>query len=307
MKRVSGLVFIGCLTFSTSLFAQGDAPPADPAAGGEAPAGEAPAADPAAPDPNAAPVTDGAPMAEEAPPPPAGGSVTLKKGGVNIQANIEINMSKEAVGKPFSIAPDVSYGVSDDLTLTLAHSNAALTGFRGGTGAGICVAGAENGCFTEYTAVGAEALYSVAKGPMALGVGGGLIFQAPLEDGRAFSVKVGAKGKYTAGKVVVSFAPSIWIGLTERDAGNKELLWIPVGVGFKATPELMVGAATGFKAPLDPIGDAWTIPIGVNGNYAVSPQIGVGASFTFGKIAGAEPTNAGADSRALHLWLNYNM
>lgn len=246
-------------------------------------------------------------MEEAPPPPPAGGSVTLKKGKINIQANIEVNLSKEQVGKPISIAPDISYGATDDLTLTLAHSNAALNGFRGGTGFGVCVTGEENGCGKPYTAVGLEALYSLVKGPMALGVNVGALGLSRGDMLNHFDAKVGFKGKYTAGKVSVAFAPSAWIGLNKRDEGNADLLWIPVGVGVKATPELVVGAATGLKTPFKEMADNWTVPIGVSANYAINPQVGVGGSFVFGTILGAEGKNPGIDSRALHLWLNYAM
>src|SRR6478735_4294425 len=69
---------------------------------------------------NAAPPPEGAPPAAaaggEAPPPaaaaPAGpANVTLRQGGIGIDGDVAVGMSKGASGKPISIVPNVYYGV----------------------------------------------------------------------------------------------------------------------------------------------------------------------------------------------------
>ena len=54
------------------------------------------------------------------------------------QQVIDVNMSADAVGKPFSIAPDIYYGVSDKLSVGLTHDT------------GLCLAGEENGCADRH-------------------------------------------------------------------------------------------------------------------------------------------------------------
>jgi hypothetical protein len=70
----------------------------------------------------------------------------LPKGAIAIHAVVEVNMSADLVAKPFSIAPDVWYGVSPKLQVGLVHSRMGQTGFLGGAGllgagAGLCLAG----------------------------------------------------------------------------------------------------------------------------------------------------------------------
>ena len=103
--------------------------------------------------------------------------LTLPAGGVMAQLNLEMGMNEGTAFEPVSIAPDISYGVTDDLTLSLVHSNAAISGFRGTSGAGLCITGTDNGCPHVYQDFGAEALYSVLRGPFALAANGGLIAQ----------------------------------------------------------------------------------------------------------------------------------
>jgi hypothetical protein len=85
--------------------------------------------------------------------------LTLAPGGLFVQLDLELDASSGAVAKPFSIAPDVSVGATSDLTLSVIHSTYGTTGFRGGTGLGLCVSGTSGGCPHPYNNVGGEALY----------------------------------------------------------------------------------------------------------------------------------------------------
>ncbi len=247
-----------------------------------------------------------------APAPPPG--ITLAKATINIAVNLELNVSAEAVGKPVSIAPDVSYGVSDDLTVALVHSTFATTGFRAKAGGALCLTGKDNGCVGVYNNVGAEAWYSLARGPLAVAAVGG--FHALNLDAGFYDLKVGAKLKYTAGKVAVISQPSVLVGLTKRKvadvATNKDTLWIPVQVTYKVSAPVTVGVGSGLKGPLQGFGDGWQVPLGFMGQYAVNKQLGVGLSWTFGALVGGAtnlpdpaPAAKGIDPRGLQLWASY--
>jgi hypothetical protein len=266
-------------------------------------------------------MVDAAPAPAAKPP----GSVNIKKGGINLQVNVEMNMSKELVMKPFSLAPDVQYGVTPELTVALITSNAGTTGFRGASGAGLCLAGEEKGCKTVFNNVGLQGTYGFMKGSMALGGQAGIfttLTKDAMGDGLTLMrAKVGLVGKYTAGKIMVNFATTAFIGVSKRkDANNTESLWVPVAVGYKATPELTVGLGTGVKIPhlskaegaaAGGAGDEWNIPVGVSGNYAINKQMSAGLAFVLGNVAGgkvAHPDGLGAaDNRHLHVWFGYSM
>ena len=270
--------------------------------------------------------TDGAPPATEPPPPamePAppkkpGGGLTNKKGGVVLQINAEMNLTKDKAWKPVSIAPDLSVGITDALTVAIEHSSFALTGFRGSAGSGLCITGKDNGCGSVYRQGGAELIYSVSKGATAVAIDGGIV----LKDLRPASTstldtfaKIGAKGKFSKGVFSLMVSPSLWIGLSNRSVTgmdgkstklNKDQLWFPVVGWVKPIPSLQLGIGSGIKGALSKFADVYTIPIGALAQLSVNKHVQVGASFIFGQIAGGDAIanpEPGADARVLQLWL----
>jgi len=369
---LTSLLFLACGTWSRAALARGEgADPVPPAGGDAKPAGDAAAA-PATHQP-ATPVTPDAAPPDSLPASPPAPSVTIKQGMLFIQVNLEASVDSTLVNmagsnlnrpfKPFSIAPDISYGLTPDLTISLITSTTATNGFRGAQGYGLCVSqtdAAGANCLNDankrvFRDVGLEGVYSLVKGPFAVGANAGVLARDLSE--MVVDAKVGIKSKYTINKRFYAlFNPSVWIGLTKRDdvsvsgrgaaiggSGN-DYLWLPVSLWAKATPDLLFGFGTGFKAPLDgpdtkatvtingtampgttvnlfKPGEQWTVPVGVIAQYTINPHIAIGASFVFGKLFGASgvagiaspdtshtvqlPT--GADYRTIHLWLNYSM
>jgi hypothetical protein len=246
-------------------------------------------------------------------PPPKPTSMTLKQGAVFVQVNAEMSMSKDKVLEPLSLAPDISYGVNDDLTVSLIHSTAAFTGFRGGSGLGLCVTGTDGGCANVYNNVGAEGLYSLLKGNFAVAAKAGVLTEfvdVAMESKTFLQAKVGANTRYTMGNVFVQFNPAVWIPLNETDA-NKPQIWLPVALWVKVMPPLSLFAASGLKGATSNamdagFGDLYTINLGGGAQYTINKAVAVGGSFIFGTMFGA-PDTTGPDSRAVHLWLNYSM
>jgi len=252
--------------------------------------------------------------ADEPPPP----SVAQKAGGLLVQVNVEANVSADKVFKPVSIAPDVSYGLTSDLTVSLIHSTVGTTGFRGGTGRGICVTGTDNGCGGGlYNNAGVEALFAPLHGMVAAGLVAGFYVNPGAATSAApngYDVKLGAKAKLTAGALALSFNPSVFIATNRRDATppNPDLLYLPLGVTYKVAQPFTAGLGTGvFSLDISNFSSNFSIPLGVNGMYAIDPHLAVGGSFTFAKLTGASalrdatPAAVGADFRGVHVWLNY--
>jgi len=247
----------------------------------------------------------------------AAGPLTLPQGKVNVAVNLEVNLTEDAVGKPTSIAPDLSYGVSDRATLALVHSTVGITGFRGSAGNGLCLSGEDGGCVSPYNNVGLEGRYALVSGTLSATADVGV--HALNLDAGFVSAKLGARVRYGEGKVAVTMMPSVLLAVTERSPEpgspkNKDSLWIPVVATYKVTPEIGVGVATGLKGPVDGFADAWKVSLGVSATYAISPAIGVGGSWIFGQIVGGaddppEPAPAanGPRYRAVHLWVSYTL
>ena len=85
--------------------------------------------------------------------------MTLPAGRVFVEVFAEINLSADAALKPLSIAPDLWYGVNDELTVGLVHSARGATGLFGATGNGLCLTGEDNGCAKIYNNLGIDARY----------------------------------------------------------------------------------------------------------------------------------------------------
>jgi hypothetical protein len=237
--------------------------------------------------------------------------LTLDPGSVFVQLDVELNMASGAVGKPLSIAPDVSVGATHDLTFSLIHSTYGTTGFRGGTGLGLCVTGTNNGCPHPYNNVGGEALYSVLEGDAAMALVAG-VYSVDLADSFV-DLKLGLKTKLSAGPIALTLNPSVLVALDKREAmaANGDQLYVPIGLGYKLSPVVTVGVGSGIKGPLGGFtrfGDSFVVPLGVNAVVTIDPAFAVGGAFTFGKLVGGTAlpdATTGPDFRAIHVWLNY--
>jgi hypothetical protein len=227
--------------------------------------------------------------------------VVVPQGKIAVTVALLANLSSDLVFKPFSINPDVAYGVMPKLDVGIYHSPMGITGFWDGAGGGICVAGEDNGCADVYDGpIALLANYELLNdGKLALAANGGL--NTFGFDPFTLALKLGVNGMFNAGKVMVGFAPNIFIGLTERDF-NKEILNVPVSVGFAATPQLKIGVQTGIRGPLDGFGDAYTVPVSLGAMFAVNESIGVAANFGANAVVNGFDADA-FDSRTMGLWL----
>jgi len=71
----------------------------------------------------------------------------------------EIDLSAGHAAAPVSMAPDIWYGATPNLTVGLVHSSYGRTGFFGQSGDGICFTGEDDGCDGSYRNAGVEARY----------------------------------------------------------------------------------------------------------------------------------------------------
>jgi hypothetical protein len=101
------------------------------------------------------------------------------------------------------------------------------------------------------------------------------------------------------------FDPSLNIGLTERDAGNKEVLQLPVRLGFMVTPQLNLGLSLALIGAFDGFGDNYFVPLGVGGTFAINSTFDVRAQFTLERLIAAN--NSGADFRTLSIGAAWRM
>lgn len=199
--------------------------------------------------------------------------LTLAKSMLEIRGDtLRLNLSKDAVGKPISLAPDIYFGVNDKLSVGVTH------------GTGICLTGADNGCAKAYNDVGIDALYALmGKGNLQVAGHGGLQM-ASLSDPFLMGINLGLLVRIRSGKIALVADPRINIGVTERDAGNKESLIIPAWLRFQASTQANLFVRSGAQGPLDGFGDAVGIPLGVGADYTLNNRLDFGFEFAFSDI-----------------------
>ncbi len=224
--------------------------------------------------------------------------LTLAKGMLEVRGDTFLfNLSKDAVGEPFSLAPDIYYGVDSKLSIGLTHD-----GLFPAAGNGICLAGEDSGCPKTYNNFGIDALYGVMLGgSFQLALHGG--FVAPSIDEFVGGLKVGALGRLQAGNIAIILDPGLYLGIIKRDAdegGQAEHLSIPVWVQFQVNTQTVAFVSTGMQGNLDGFGDNYTIPLGIGATMAANNRIDFGVEFQLPWLAGNRADGVDAfDARQL--------
>jgi len=217
-----------------------------------------------------------------------------------VRVPLVINLSSDFVGKPINIPVDAYFGLSEQLTLGLTHSGGlvqAVAPYELGTG--LCLSGTPH-CFKTYNNVGFDALFSLMSGVLQLAAHGGLEFVNI--DGGTFSLRLGVLFQAPLGEnIAIITDPRLFLGLSDRDIGNKEFLHLPIAVQVWANAGTRIAARTGINGPLDGFGDAFEGALGVFAGFDVNEMIEIFAAFDFPNIYGEGNT---ADYRVLTLGAN---
>jgi hypothetical protein len=251
--------------------------------------------------------------------------LVLPKGRLVLDAFLEINLSDGHAGKPFSISPDLWYGVNDDLTVGLVHSYEATFGFIGGggfmlpadrAGSSLCLTGdTTGGCNGVYNNLGLEGRYQIKmKNPdIALAAIGGLYVNS-FKDPFSLDVKVGALARWHKDKLAVEVEPSVFIALTKRSvdlagAGtatlNHDILNLPITGLYTVMPKLAIAAQVGVILPFEDAGIGYQIPLSLGAHYSVNDSITVNGAISLTALAGGSGIQTGADGRAITLGGSY--
>jgi hypothetical protein len=238
-------------------------------------------------------------------------SVTLPKGRVLLDAYLEMNLVSGSEFKPFSLSPDLWYGVTDDITVGLVHSAVGGSGFIGGVGESLCLAGTGGGCADVYHNFGVDARYKLKTGNLAYAAEGGL-YVASFDPEFVMAVKLGAVARWQQGKIAAEVSPNLFIGVTGRTVGegaaevtvNGETLNLPITGLYEITPKISAALQLGAVVPFENTGDTYRIPLSIGGHFAVNESINVNLAFSLLAVAGGGSAT-GFDARTLTLGGTY--
>jgi hypothetical protein len=243
--------------------------------------------------------------------PEGAASVTLPKGRALLDAFLEINLVSGVEFKPFSLSPDVWYGVTDDITMGLVHSAVGTSGFIGGSGESLCLAGTGGGCTDVYHNVGVDARYKLKIGDLAYAAEGGL-YVASFDPTFTMAVKLGLVARWQQGKIAAELSPNLFIGVTGRTVGegmaevtvNGETLNLPITGLYEVTPKISAALQLGAVVPFENTGDTYRIPLSIGGHFQVNESINVNLAFSLLAVAGGGSAT-GFDNRSLTLGGTY--
>ncbi len=215
--------------------------------------------------------------------------MTLPGSRFFVQVFAEASLSKDNAFKPFSLAPDLWYGVNDQITVGLVHSGRGSTGLYGGAGNGLCLAGEDNNCPDVYANVGLDGRYHFYRsGGVTLSAEGGL-FAGPFDPFTA-ALKLGVVGRWQAGAIAVDVGPNLFVGLSEREpeegadvaigTNNKETLNLPVTALYLLSRQIGIALQLGAVIPMEDTGDLYTVGISLGGQYMLSDKMMIDAAFS---------------------------
>jgi hypothetical protein len=200
---------------------------------------------------------------------------------------LHINTSRDLVGKPISLAPDFYYGVTDSLQIGLLHN--LPMGWLTRPGAGICLAGTDNGCPHVYNNVGFDLLYGLLFGDVNLSLHSSF-FLLQVADPTPMMLTVGMAGKiHFSRDFAIFFDPQIGLALNQRDNGNEHQVFLPVELQFQLAAPVALKLLTGITGPLSGFSDAYQVPVGLGIIGNVSSSIDLGVRFAFDNLLGKLP------------------
>lgn len=236
--------------------------------------------------------------------------VTLPKGRVLLDAYLEASLVSGAEFKPFSLSPDIWYGATDDLTVGLVHSSVAGSGFMGGVGTSLCLAGTGGGCADVYPGFGVDARYRLKNGPLAYAAEGGIYVSH--FDPFTMAVKLGLVARWQSDKLAVELSPNLALGVAGRTVGegmmevtvNGETLNLPVTGLYAITPKIAAALQIGVILPFEATGDTYAVPLSIGGFFNVNESLNVNLAFSLPAVVGGGSAT-GFDARSITLGGTY--
>jgi hypothetical protein len=210
-----------------------------------------------------------------------------------------VDASKDSFGKPTSFAPDLFYGISDNVQIGLLHTGPM--GWQSRPGFGLCLTGTDNGCPKVYDNVGLDFMYGLLYGDFHLSLHSSL-FLLPISDPTGVMWTIGVTGKvHFTDAVALFFDPQVGVMLAHRDV-YKDQLFIPVELQFQAAAAVSLKVLSGVAGQLSSLGDTYQVPLGLGVIGNLNSHLDLGLRFSFDNLLGNVPAGASrTDSRSIGL------
>jgi len=219
--------------------------------------------------------------------------VVLGTGMIEIRGDLFIGLSKGSAGKPFLLTPAAYYGLNEQLTLGIFQDS-------------LCFSGSSTCKF--FDSIGVDAIFALLQqANIQLAVRAAL--EAVSFDAGFWRMRIGALGKYYAGRLAIQFDPKLMIALNKRSGmiSQPDFLAIPLDIQYQIDQMLAAVLTIGVVGTLDNFSDYFQIPVGFGAHYTINRQLDVAGQLLFLNLLGKTPFGGQLDGRALQFFLNYRI
>jgi hypothetical protein len=212
--------------------------------------------------------------------------VVLRVGELESALSVEADVSKRAGGEPWSLAPDLSYGLTDALTVGIVHSARALSLVD--SGLGLCLSGHD--CRGIYDDATLDSRYRFLERD-GFNLAARVRFTSHSFDPWKPSLRVGGLFKWHHGRFAVLTDPQLQLGLANRERGNRDWLRLPLWLEIQPMRHVLVALRTGVEGELATWHDTFLVAGALDLTVRIRPD--VDGSLTVGFPALLGPLNDG--------------
>ena len=210
--------------------------------------------------------------------------LTQGEGAWLLRGNLELTLDVRGFAQPFSLAPDVWYGVTQRLTIGVVNSFSAVDLID--AGGSLCFRGAEGLCRHTYRGSGMDVLWSWLTGDFA--VAPRARFLVRDVDPWKPAVTLGALARWTRGRFAISADPYLRLGVANRDLGNRATVVVPVWLALQPAARWLLALHTGWDSELATWRDGWHVPMAIDVAHRFTPELDAGFELGFPHVLGPQ-------------------
>lgn len=206
--------------------------------------------------------------------------MVLRDDQIHAVLTTEIELAPRQFAKPWSLAPDVWFGVTPRLTLGLIHSNASVS--RIGRGASFCFEHTLNGCQRTYRNAGLDVRYALSDDSTVATAAHVRLLLRDVDPAWKPALTLGVLARFSHGRIALTSDPYVRVGLANTDLGNRTALFVPVVFSLNLVERVALSVHTGYDSDLAVWYDGFHIPLALStrGRITDTVELGVLGGFT---------------------------
>lgn len=197
-----------------------------------------------------------------------------------ISLTLDLDMSGHRGGSR-ALSPDASWGITDETSLTLAHSARSIA--RIGHPGGACLSSCD---FRPSYTVNALVHHALLQPERATQRSAPSAFQLYLAGGLLLrdtdpwkpAALLGTSLRWHHGRFAVDAEPYLQLGIANTDRGNRHRLVVPIRLWLQPTCRWALGLFSGVEGELTVFSDAYHVPLALLASTRITPTLTLSVS-----------------------------